>query len=318
MAYRSRPRAPRLGQCRQSRHRHLGAYSSGWRAPIPTTPTTSATWRSAWPGWARCGWRAGTRQGALAVYTRALDIVERLARADPDNTNYQRDLAVSLDSVGEVRAGARGRPTAPWRPTPAPWTSSSGWRAPTPTTPTTSATWRPAWPAWARCGPARGDARRAPWRPTPAPWTSSSGWRDADPDNTRLPAQPVGRAWPGWAMCGRRAGTPDGALAAYTRALDICRAAGARRPRQHRLPAQPVGQPGRVGDVRAARGDARRRPGGLHPRPAHRRAAGRADPDNTGHQRGLSVSLQQGGRYAGRARGRRRRPAGLHPRPGHQ
>ena len=45
--------------------------------------------------------------GALAAYQASLDIRERLARADPTNAGWQRDLSVSHVSIGDVRK-ARG------------------------------------------------------------------------------------------------------------------------------------------------------------------------------------------------------------------
>jgi hypothetical protein len=61
------------------------------------------------PGFAR--WRKGDPAGALDAYTRALHIAERLAAADPDNTEFQRDVwvgnwkvASSLESLHDRTA----------------------------------------------------------------------------------------------------------------------------------------------------------------------------------------------------------------------
>ena len=40
--------------------------------------------------------------GALAAYQASLDIRERLARADPTNAGWQRDLSVSNNRIGDV------------------------------------------------------------------------------------------------------------------------------------------------------------------------------------------------------------------------
>ena len=54
----------------------------------------------------------GDRAGALAAYRKGLDIVERWPTRDPANTEWQRDLSVSHDKIGDVlvaqgdRAGA--------------------------------------------------------------------------------------------------------------------------------------------------------------------------------------------------------------------
>ena len=44
----------------------------------------------------------GDRDGALAAYRAALAIAETLARRDPANTEWQRDLSVSHDRIGDV------------------------------------------------------------------------------------------------------------------------------------------------------------------------------------------------------------------------
>jgi hypothetical protein len=49
----------------------------------------------------------GDTEGALEHCTRGLHIAERLAAADPDNTQYQRDVSVSINRVADV-LGARG------------------------------------------------------------------------------------------------------------------------------------------------------------------------------------------------------------------
>jgi len=38
------------------------------------------------------------------AYQRSLDIAQRLADDDPDNADYQRELSVSLDKIGDVAA----------------------------------------------------------------------------------------------------------------------------------------------------------------------------------------------------------------------
>jgi hypothetical protein len=53
----------------------------------------------------------GDTTAALQHYTRGLDIAERLAAADPDNTEWQHNLADSLTRVGVVLA-AQGDTTA--------------------------------------------------------------------------------------------------------------------------------------------------------------------------------------------------------------
>ena len=50
----------------------------------------------------------GKLADALAAYQASLAIAERLAKADADNTEWQRDLSVSHDKIGDV-LGAQGK-----------------------------------------------------------------------------------------------------------------------------------------------------------------------------------------------------------------
>ena len=45
----------------------------------------------------------GDPESALKGYTRAVQITERLASADPDNTDYQNNLALFLSKAADVR-----------------------------------------------------------------------------------------------------------------------------------------------------------------------------------------------------------------------
>ena len=54
----------------------------------------------------------GKLDEALAAFRADLAISERLAAADPGNTRWQRDLAVSYNKIGDVLAGAGRRDEA--------------------------------------------------------------------------------------------------------------------------------------------------------------------------------------------------------------
>ena len=104
-------------------------------------------------------WTSGNSTAALTSYRADLTITERLAKADPGNAGWQRDLSVSQERIGDVqqaqgdlaaaltsyRAGARR--------------SGSVWRKRTPATPAGSATSRSR-----RTGSATCSRRRATWR----------------------------------------------------------------------------------------------------------------------------------------------------------
>jgi tetratricopeptide (TPR) repeat protein len=48
-------------------------------------------------------WTSGNSTAALTSYQAALTIRERLAKADPGNAGWQRDLSVSHDRIGDVQ-----------------------------------------------------------------------------------------------------------------------------------------------------------------------------------------------------------------------
>ena len=55
---------------------------------------------------------AGDREGALKAYQESLDIRRKLVAADPNNTEWLRDVSTSLISVGDVQLSAGDREDA--------------------------------------------------------------------------------------------------------------------------------------------------------------------------------------------------------------
>ena len=53
----------------------------------------------------------GDLAGALKSYQDALVIVERLAKSDPANAGWQRELSVSFNNVGNVQAAQGDMPS---------------------------------------------------------------------------------------------------------------------------------------------------------------------------------------------------------------
>lgn len=85
--------------------------SSAWRNPIPATRAgETCRWRTAMS--AGCRWREGDLAGALTSYREVLAIIGRLAQSDPGNADWQRDLSVSYDNVGDVRMAQGDLPGA--------------------------------------------------------------------------------------------------------------------------------------------------------------------------------------------------------------
>lgn len=53
--------------------------------------------------------RAGDAAGAMAAYAEGLDIHRALAEKDPDNTQWQTDVVVSLWKLSQLEQGTTGR-----------------------------------------------------------------------------------------------------------------------------------------------------------------------------------------------------------------
>ena len=68
-----------------------------------------------WNKSAMCGWPRATSRGRSQAYEDSLAIRQQLAAADPGDAEWQRDLAVSWDKVGDVR-GAQGDLAGALRP----------------------------------------------------------------------------------------------------------------------------------------------------------------------------------------------------------
>ena len=82
----------------------------------------------------------GDLAGALASFRKSLEIIERLARQDPTNAAWQRDLSVSHNKLGDVQL-AQGDLAGRWPPSAKTWKSPSVWRGRTRPTPSGRRTW---------------------------------------------------------------------------------------------------------------------------------------------------------------------------------
>ena len=80
--------------------------------PIPTMPDGSAISPSAITRLATCSWRKETCPRRLRSFQASLAIRDRLAKADPNNAGWQRDLSVSYDKVGDVLVAQGNLPEA--------------------------------------------------------------------------------------------------------------------------------------------------------------------------------------------------------------
>ena len=54
----------------------------------------------------------GNLPGALQAYQKGLEIAQRLATRDPDNTEWQRDLSISHNKIGDIRVSQGDLPGA--------------------------------------------------------------------------------------------------------------------------------------------------------------------------------------------------------------
>ena len=235
----------------------------------------------------------GNLAEALQSYRASLAIAERLAKADPSNAGWQRDLSVSYEQ-GRRRAGGAGQPgrgaaILPRRASRSP----SVWRKADPAMPAGSAI--------SRCRTARSATcrwRRATWRrrcsPTAPASRSPSVWRKSDP------AMPAGSAI-------SRCRTTRSATCRWRRATWRRRcnptAPASRSPSVWPRPtrAMPAGsaisrcRTSKVGDVQVAQGNLAEALQSYRAGLAIRERLAKADPDNAGWQRDLSVSYEKVG-----------------------
>ena len=268
-----------------------GHRANAWPPPTPPTPSGSATSPSAGTSSATCAWPRATSPGRSQAYTAGKAIAERLAAADPANAEWQRDLSVSCNKLGDVReaqgdlAGALAAYHRSARPSP------SAWPPPTPPTPSGSATSPSATIGSATCRRPRATCRGAR-RPTPKARPSRERLAAADPANA------------GWQrdlsvsceQARRRArgpGRPAGRAPGLHRRQGHRRTPRRRRSRQRRVAARPLGQPEQ--DRRRARGAGRPRRAldAYTAGKAIRERLAAADPANAEWQRDLSVSWER-------------------------
>ena len=85
------------GVCKSGR-----AIVSGWQRPSPIAPTTSATSRYHMNKMGDLFRALGQGEDARQAFAKALAIRERLAKAEPDRADYQRDLSVSYNKMGDL------------------------------------------------------------------------------------------------------------------------------------------------------------------------------------------------------------------------
>ena len=83
-------------------YRDASRSPTGWRNPIPATPAGSAISRCRTTRSATCRSRRATSPARCKSYRDSLAIADRLAKSDPGNAGWQRDLSVSYDKVGDV------------------------------------------------------------------------------------------------------------------------------------------------------------------------------------------------------------------------
>jgi hypothetical protein len=129
----------------------------------------------------------GDTQGALAAAQGAQKILEALIDSAPDRVDYQWDLSISHDRIGNALVAPPGGARRGSPPTGNRWRSAKSSPPPTPATPFGSATSRSATNGSANCwSPPGGARRRSP--PT------RNRWRSAKSLLPPIPAIPIGSA----------------------------------------------------------------------------------------------------------------------------
>ena len=92
--------------------RRASPSETGWRSPIPAMPAGSAICRCRTSRVGDVQVAQGNLPAALASYQAGLAIADRLAKSDPGNAGWQRDLSVSYDKVGDVQVAQGNLPAA--------------------------------------------------------------------------------------------------------------------------------------------------------------------------------------------------------------
>ena len=82
--------------------RRAAHQQTAWRSPIPATRAGSAICRCRTIKVGDVLVAQGDLPEALKTYRDGLAIRDRLAKSDPGNAGWQRDLSVSYDRVGDV------------------------------------------------------------------------------------------------------------------------------------------------------------------------------------------------------------------------
>ena len=241
------------------------------------------------PRQARRTWRAAGRPGRRP---RPLPGQPRhppsAGRADPANTEWQRDLSVCHEKLGDVAAWRPGDLAAARDPYQASLDIAHGWPQPTPPTPSGSATCRSATTSSGTSRRRQGDLTGAP-RPLPASLDIANGW----PRRTR--PMPSGSATCRSARQDRRRrsaaqGDLAGAPHPYQASLDIRRRWPQPDPANAEWQRDLSVSHDKIGDMPVAQGDLT---GALHAYRASldiRQRLAPPDPDNAEWQRDLSVS----------------------------
>ena len=238
-----RRRAGGPGRRRRGRWRPIArAWPSPrrWRRAIRPIPSGSATSRSATTRSATCWWPRATAPGALAAYRKGLAIREALAARDPANTEWQRDLSVSHDKIGDVLVAQGDGPGALAAYRKRPRHPPRRWRRAIRPTPSGSATSRSATTRSATCWWPRATAPGR-WPPIATASPSPRRWRRAirpTPSGSATSRSATTRS----ATCWWPRATGRGRWPPIARASPS-RGAGRARSGQYRMATRPLGQP---------------------------------------------------------------------------
>ena len=127
-ATRSSSKGTRWGPWRPTSRPSRSAKS--WPRPTRKTPRGSAICRFRMNKVGDVKLQQGDTAGALAAYQQGLAISEKLAAADPQNAQGQRDLSISYIKLGDAKLQQKDTAGA-WRPLSRAWRSAKSWPQPT-------------------------------------------------------------------------------------------------------------------------------------------------------------------------------------------
>ena len=233
----------------------------------------------------------GQGEDARQAFAKALAIAERLAKAEPERADYQRDLSVSYNKMGDLFS-ALGQSEDARQAFAKALAIAERLAKAEPIAPTTSATSRYHITKWATCS-APSDRARTPARPLPKPSPSESGWQRPS-RSRRLPARPL-VSYERMGDLFSALGQGEDARQAFAKALAIRERLAKAEPDRADYQRDLSVSYERMGDLFRALGQGEDARQAFAKALAIRERLAKAEPDRADYQRDLGASYQRMG-----------------------